>query len=42
VPHDPRESFWDMQEVNFLQNEAESLLLDAEFPRDPFHAPTPR
>ena len=42
VPHDPRESFWDLQELTLLQNEAESLLLDAEFPRDPFPAPTPR
>ncbi len=42
VPHDPRESFWDWQELTLLQNEAESLLLDAEFPRDPFPAPTPR
>jgi eukaryotic-like serine/threonine-protein kinase len=42
VPHDPHESFWDLQELALLQNEAESLLIDAEFPRNPFHAPTPR
>jgi predicted Zn-dependent protease len=42
VSHDPRESFWDLQELVLLQSEAESLLSDAEFPRDPFHAPTSR
>lgn len=42
VPHYPRESLRDQQELALLQNEAESPLLDAEFPRDPFPAPTPR
>ena len=40
--HGPRESFWDVQELALLQSEAESLLFDAEFPSDPFHAPSPR
>jgi serine/threonine protein kinase/WD40 repeat protein/tetratricopeptide (TPR) repeat protein len=42
VTHDLRESFWDLQELTLLQYETESLLFDAEFPRDPFHVPTPR
>ncbi len=42
TPHDSRGSFWDSQELALLQGEAESLLFDAEFPRDPFPAPTPR
>ena len=38
TPHDPRESFWDLQELTLLQSEAESLLFDAGFPRDPFRS----
>jgi tetratricopeptide (TPR) repeat protein len=33
---DPKTSFWDLQEVAVLRDEAESLLLDARFPLDPF------
>jgi WD40 repeat protein/tetratricopeptide (TPR) repeat protein len=33
---DPRASFWDLQELAILRSEAESLLFDAEFPKDPF------
>jgi hypothetical protein len=39
---DPSESFWDLQELALLRSEAESLLLDAEFPSDPFPRPGPR
>ena len=39
---DSRASFWDLQELALLRGEAESLLLDAEFPSDPFHGPRPR
>ena len=35
VPRNPQESFWDLQELALLQSEAESLLLDDGFPRDP-------
>ena len=42
LTHDSRESFWDLQELALLQNEAESLVFDAEFPSDPFHGPMPR
>lgn len=42
MQHDPRESFWDVQELALLQSEAESLLFDAAFPSDPFQAQTPR
>ena len=42
VKHDPRESFWEIQELALLRSEAESLLFDAGFPSDPFHAATPR
>ncbi len=38
---DPRTTFWDLQELALLQSEAESLLLDAGFPNDPFQAPAP-
>ena len=34
---DSRASFWDLQELALLAGEAEALLLDAEFPDDPFH-----
>jgi serine/threonine protein kinase/WD40 repeat protein/tetratricopeptide (TPR) repeat protein len=40
--HDPRESFWDGQELAILQSEAEFALRDAAFPDDPFPAATPR
>ena len=40
-PHDPNASFWDLQELALLWNEAESLLFDAGFPSDPFHGPKP-
>jgi eukaryotic-like serine/threonine-protein kinase len=42
LKHDPRESFWDLQELAVLQSEAESLLADAGFPGDPFQSPGPR
>jgi hypothetical protein len=29
-------SFWDLQQFALLRSEAESVLLDAEFPADPF------
>jgi serine/threonine protein kinase/WD40 repeat protein/tetratricopeptide (TPR) repeat protein len=35
-------SFWDLQELALLRGEAESLLLDAGFPSDPFQRPGPR
>jgi len=31
-----------LQELALLRSEAESLLLDAEFPGDPFQGPGPR
>ena len=34
----PRISFWDIQELALLRDEAESLVLDAGFPGDPFRA----
>jgi hypothetical protein len=37
-----RASSWDLQELALLRTEAESLLFDAEFPRDPFHSKGPR
>ena len=33
---DSQYSFWDIQELELLGREAESLVLDAAFPRDPF------
>jgi Flp pilus assembly protein TadD len=36
---DPRTSYWDLQELAILRSEAESLLFDAEFPKDPFQRP---
>jgi predicted Zn-dependent protease len=39
VQHDPQAAFWDFQELALLSSEAESLLFDAEFPRDPFPGP---
>jgi predicted Zn-dependent protease len=38
---DPSAYFWDFQELALLRNEAESLLLDAEFPSDPFQSLKP-
>jgi hypothetical protein len=35
LPPDSRATFWDLQELALLPSEAESLLLDAEFPSDP-------
>jgi tetratricopeptide (TPR) repeat protein len=33
---DPSTAFWDVHELALLQAEAESIILDAEFPGDPF------
>jgi hypothetical protein len=33
---DSSATFWDLQEVTLLRSEAEALLFDAGFPRDPF------
>jgi tetratricopeptide (TPR) repeat protein len=38
----PSFTFWDLQELALLRSEAESLLLDVEFPSDPFQGPGPR
>jgi predicted Zn-dependent protease len=38
---DPNGSFWDLQELTLIQNEAESLLLDVGFPSDGFHGLKP-
>jgi len=35
-------SFWELQELELLRGEAESLLLDAGFPSDPFRSPRSR
>src|SRR5271166_6306041 len=35
-------SFWDLQQFALLRSEAEGLLFDAGFPRDPFLGPEPR
>ena len=40
-PPDPNASFWDVQELALLRREAESLLLDAGFPGDPFQGLKP-
>jgi hypothetical protein len=39
---DPSTSFWELQELELLQGEAEFLLVDAEFPSDPFQSRSPR
>jgi WD40 repeat protein/Flp pilus assembly protein TadD len=39
---DPSASFWELQEPALLRSEAEALLLDAEFPNDPFPHRAPR
>jgi hypothetical protein len=39
---DPSTSFWELQELELLWGEAESLLFDAEFPSDPFQSRSPR
>jgi hypothetical protein len=39
---DSSATFWDLQELALLRGEAEALLLDAEFPSDPFQGPRPR
>ncbi len=39
---DSSASFWDIEELALLRNEAESLFYDAEFPRDPFQATRPK
>jgi hypothetical protein len=41
-PADSSASFWDLQELALLRSEAESLLFDAGFPRDPFGSQGPR
>jgi serine/threonine protein kinase/WD40 repeat protein/Flp pilus assembly protein TadD len=41
VELDVRGSFWDVQELDLLRSEAESLLFDAGFPSDPFQASRP-
>ena len=41
-PTDASATFWDLQELSLLRSEAESLLFDAGFPRDPFGRPGPR
>ncbi len=33
---DPQSSYWDLRELDLLRSEAEAVLLDAEFPGDPF------
>jgi predicted Zn-dependent protease len=38
----PSATFWELQELALIRSEAESLLLDAEFPGDPFQRPGPR
>jgi predicted Zn-dependent protease len=38
---DSQAAFWDVQELALRRCEAESLLLDAEFPSDPFHGRRP-
>jgi Flp pilus assembly protein TadD len=38
----PSITFWDLQELDLLRIEAESLLFDAEFPGGPFQNRTPR
>jgi hypothetical protein len=39
---DPSAPFWEVQELALLRSEAESLLLDAQFPVDPFGSGEPR
>ncbi len=39
---DSHSTFWDLEELAVLRREAESLLLDAGFPSDPFEGPGPR
>jgi tetratricopeptide (TPR) repeat protein len=39
---DSTASFWDRQELALLESEAESLLFDAVFPRDPFQTAQPK
>ena len=41
-PTDASATFWDLQELALLRSEAESLLFDAGFPRDPFGSQGPR
>jgi Flp pilus assembly protein TadD len=38
---DSTTTFWDLQELALLRSEAESLLLDFEFPSDPLQRPRP-
>jgi hypothetical protein len=35
-PADPSLAFWELQELEILRGEAEALIGDAGFPRDPF------
>jgi hypothetical protein len=41
-PPDGSLTYWELQEVELLRGEAESLIGDAVFPRDPFQRPRPR
>jgi tetratricopeptide (TPR) repeat protein len=38
---DPSRYFWDFHELSRLQSEAEAILFDAEFPRNPFESMPP-
>jgi hypothetical protein len=39
---DPSLTYWELQEIDLLRSEAESLVFDAGFPGDPFEAEQPR
>ncbi|WP_165229604.1 serine/threonine-protein kinase [Aquisphaera insulae] len=39
---DASATYWDLQELALIRGEAESLLLDAEFPSEPFAGPSAR
>jgi serine/threonine protein kinase/WD40 repeat protein/tetratricopeptide (TPR) repeat protein len=39
---DSSTSFWDLQELDLLRSEAEALVFDAEFPRNPIQGRRPR
>jgi eukaryotic-like serine/threonine-protein kinase len=42
LPPDASAPFWDIQELARLRTEAELMIRDAEFPREPFQGPIPR
>jgi tetratricopeptide (TPR) repeat protein len=42
TPADSLATFWELEELALLRSEAESVLLDARFPRDPFRGREPR